>query len=540
MCGPRGELTVGPSPVPTLTYETLRAQYAILRTIGQGGCAQVKLAQHRLTGAEVAIKVLRKGRKQAFPARSEVEIMKRMNHPNIVSLLQVIETKESIFLILELADGRELLDWIQQVGCLQEGVARKIFKQIVHAMCYCHDLGIVHRDLKPDNIMVDATGKVKIIDFGLGTLVRPGKKLSGFCGALRFGAPECFLHQPYDGTKVDTWNMGVLLYFMVTGTLPFEGTTFQELGSQVLLGRYDVPSYLSQELQDIIRCLLTVNPTERPTLKDIMEHPWLRQGDEGSPNHWDDMDPRSLDPAIMAAMVDMGFDTSDIWKSLLYRLFNEPMATYSLLKRQARQQDDFISQAESVQPGLTPFPTPTDPADFPGYQKRAADKPAFQVLASSKSDSLEDSYQVGKRLKRSAILPVFPHHCLEKRTPILDVVKVPTETQHSGTADTIQGVCRVWKRWTKRIRANLLQLCCCLPPKRKRVVPQREGLQEETEALLLKGPTLFAIIMLRTTLFAIIMLRTTSFPIIMLRTTPFPIIMLRTTPFPIIMPRTKL
>jgi MAP/microtubule affinity-regulating kinase len=150
-----------------------------------------------------------------------------------------------------------------ETGFLHEGLARKIFRQIVHAMCYCHDIGIVHRDLKPDNIMVDSTGKVKIIDFGLGALVKPGMKLSRCCGAVLFYPPEIFLGRPYDGTKVDTWTLGVLLYFMVTGKLPFRGKSYKEIEAKVLLGRYDVPYHLSKELRQIIRYLLTVNPTER-------------------------------------------------------------------------------------------------------------------------------------------------------------------------------------------------------------------------------------------------------------------------------------
>ncbi|OBS81747.1 hypothetical protein A6R68_24263, partial [Neotoma lepida] len=461
MCGQRGEWTTGPNPVPTLPYETLEAQYTILRTIGQGGCAQVKLAYHRLTGAAVAIKVLPKGKQQAFPIRSEVGIMKRMNHPNIISLLQIIETEQNVFLILELADGRELWDWIQQDRYLQEGMARKIFKQIVRAMCYCHDRGIVHRDLKPDNIMVDDTGKVKIIDFGLGALVRPGRKLYRFCGTLRFSAPELLLHQPYDGTKADTWNLGVLLYFMVTGTLPFEGTTFQEIQSKVLLGQYDVPSRLSQELQDIIQCLLTVNPMERSTLKDIMEHPWLRKGDEDSSSPCDKMSPSHLDPAIMAAMADMGFDPCNIQKSILHRLFNEPMATYGLLQCQACQQGGFISQTKAVRPGITPFPTPIDPSTFPGRQKRTTDVPALCpfLSLSLKTEAAEDSRQVGLR---SVTVPIIYTHRLRKKTPTHGAAQDPTETQHSGTADTIRGVYRGWKRW-----ASLLRTFCCLPPKKQ-------------------------------------------------------------------------
>ncbi|XP_005086558.1 sperm motility kinase 2B-like [Mesocricetus auratus] len=476
MCGTKGELTSGPSPVPTLSYENLVAQYTILRTIGQGGCAQVKLAHHRLTGAAVAVKVLLKGTHQAFPIKSEVKIMKRVNHPNIISLLQVIETEQNIFLILELADGRELWDWIQQVGYLQEGMARKIFKQIVQAMCYCHAQGIVHRDLKPDNIMVDARGKVKIIDFGLGALVRPGMKLSRFCGALRFGAPEFFLRQPYDGTKVDSWGLGVLLYFMVTGTLPFEGITFEELGSKVLLGQYDVPSHLSQDLQDVIRSLLTVNPKKRPTLKDILRYPWLRKGDVGSSIHCDKMSPSHLDPAIMAAMADMGFDPRDIRESLLHRLFNEPMATYGLLQCQARQQGGFTRQTKAVRPGITPFPTPTDPATFPGCRKRTADAAALRALLSlcSKTESAKDRQQVGQRIRRSVTMPITALRCLQKRVPTHAVVRDPTETQHSGTTDTVKGTCRGWKRWARRIGTCILRTFCCLPCKKKRVVPQKE------------------------------------------------------------------
>ncbi|XP_032768624.1 sperm motility kinase 4A-like [Rattus rattus] len=479
MCGLKGEVTAG----PTLPYETLGAQYVILRTIGQGSYGQVKLAHHRLTGTAVAIKVLLKERTQYYPIRTEVGILKKMNHPNIISLHQIIETEQNIFLILELADGRELFDWIEKSGHLHEGLARKIFTQIVQAMSYCHDIGIVHRDLKPDNIMVDASGKVKIVDFGLGALVTPGMKLSGHCGALRFCAPEFFLNQPYDGTKVDTWNLGVVLYFMVTGDLPFVGTTLKELGNQVLLGRYAIPRHLSKELREIIRYLLTVNPTERPTLKDIMAHPWLKQGNAGFLSHCDKIDSSHLDPAIIAAMADMGFDPCVVQKSLVDKLYNEPMATYGLLKRQAGKQDDHTSHPEPVQPGLTPFPTLTDPTSFPSYREKTTDRPAIRAFLSlsSKTDSSEDKEHGGQRLRRSATVPIMPPHCPQKRIIIFSDDRVVTRRQHNSTMDSIRGAYRSWKRWTGRIGASLLKLCCCccccccVPLKNNRVVPQREA-----------------------------------------------------------------
>ncbi|XP_076791365.1 sperm motility kinase Z-like [Arvicanthis niloticus] len=474
MCGPKDELTAVPAPA----YEPLGAQYDIVRTIGQGSYAQVKLANHRLTGTAVAIKVLPKEKLHYYLISTEVGIMKRMNHPNIVSLHQIIETEKNVFLILELVDGYELLDWIEESGFLPEGLARKIFRQIVHAMCYCHDIGVVHHDLKPDNIMVDSTGNVKIVDFGLGALVEPGMKLSRFCGALQFSAPEYFLQQPYDGTKVDTWNLGVILYFMVTGVLPFEGATYKELESQILLGQYAIPHHLSKELQEIIRLLLTVNPTERPALKDIMAHPWLKKEEPSSSSHSDKMDPSHLDPEIMTVMADMGFDPREVQKSFTDKLYNEPMATYSLLQCQARQQDDYTSQPEPVKPGVTPFPTLTDPTTFPCYQKRMTNPPAIRVFLSlsSKTDSSKNKEKVGQRLRRSATEPVMLPHCPQKRMITFFEDSVSTGTQHNLSMNSIRGAYRSWKKWTRRIGESLLQLCCCcVPHKKRRVVPQREA-----------------------------------------------------------------
>lgn len=472
MCGPKSELT-GRS---TLSYENLGAQYNILKTIGQGSYAQVKLAHHRLTGTAVAIKVLLKQNIQNCPVCTEVGIMKRMDHPNIISLHQVIETEQNVFLILELADGHELFDWIVETGFLHEGLARKIFRQIVHAMCYCHDIGIVHRDLKPDNIMVDSTGKVKIIDFGLGALVKPGMKLSRCCGAVLFYPPEIFLGQPYDGTKVDTWTLGVLLYFMVTGKLPFRGKSYKEIEAKVLLGRYDVPYHLSKELRQIIRYLLTVNPTERPTLKNIMEHSWLRQRNASSSSHSHKMDPSYPDPAIMAAMAAMGFDPLDVQKSLLNKLYNEPMATYGLLQCQARQQDDYTSLPKPVQPGITPFPTLTDPTNFRCYQRRTTNNPAIRIFFSScsKTDSSKDKEHVKQRLRRSATAPVMLPQCQQKITTFNED-RVVTGSRYSRRMASIRNAYRSCKTWARRIGSSLLNLCCCVPPRRKRVVPQREA-----------------------------------------------------------------
>lgn len=210
-----------PSPPSYSEEGTFHSQYNVLRTIGHGTYAKVLLAHHRLTGTPVAVKVLVKNHRLFQPAMMEANIMKKMNHPNIVSLLQVIETKTRGYIIMELVEGQELYQYIKKSGHIEEDEAQKLFIQILSAVSYCHRRGIIHRDLKPDNIMLDKNGNIKIIDFGLSTQVKPGEMLNQHCGAYSFGV---FLGQRYDGTKSNLWTLGVVLYFMVVGKVPFESS----------------------------------------------------------------------------------------------------------------------------------------------------------------------------------------------------------------------------------------------------------------------------------------------------------------------------
>lgn len=177
--------TAGLSRVPIFfSEEIFTSQYTILRKLGQGANAKVMLAQHCLTGIPVAVKVLVREMPWRQPAVSEVDILMTIDHPNTVSLLQVIETEKSIYLIMEMAEGKQLFHHACEAGHLQEKEARGLVHQIIGAVGYCHDHSIVHKDLKPDNIIVDSSGRVKIIDFGLGAKVRPGKLLERPGGAF--------------------------------------------------------------------------------------------------------------------------------------------------------------------------------------------------------------------------------------------------------------------------------------------------------------------------------------------------------------------
>ncbi|XP_051020315.1 sperm motility kinase 2A-like [Acomys russatus] len=389
MSTPSDEESPEPSPQPSFSEkENFHSQYKIIKTIGQGSNAKVHLAHHRLTGTPVAVKVVVK-KEQLIT--SEAEIMMMTNHPNIVSLLQVIESERRIYLVMELVEGQQLYQHIRESGHLEEDEARGIFRQITAAVSYCHNVGIIHRDLKPDNIMLERNGRVKIIDFGLGTQVYPGQRLSQQCGAYSFGAPELFQGRLYDGTKIDIWTLGVVLYYMVVGRVPFDTVILSELRNKVVSGKYFIPSELSKELRDLISLLLTVNPKYRPTINEVLTHPWLKKHTEGFHNHPEEMIPRLADPAVLKAMGYIGFKSQEIKNSLEKKTFNQAMACYYFLKGQILQGQGCTSKPPFLNPGVTPFPSLEDPAAFPLKPRRRGSEPALGSLLRSSSGQEESA-----------------------------------------------------------------------------------------------------------------------------------------------------
>ncbi|KAL1770173.1 sperm motility kinase 2B-like, partial [Sigmodon hispidus] len=385
--------------------EDFYSQYTVLSTLGYGGFAKVKLAEHRLTGTLVAVKIVHKKKMWCYPVMPEADIMKMTNHPNIISLLQVIETEKKIYLIMELAEGQQLYQYIRKNGPLQEDEARRIFLQILSAVSYCHELGIIHRDLKPDNIMIDNNGKVKIIDFGLGTQVKPGQKLSFHCGTYSYAAPELFLGGLYDGPKVDIWTLGVILYFMVAGKIPFAAVNVRDLRRKVISGKYTVPLGLSEELQDLLGLLMTINPDLRPTVTEVMTHRWLRKDIEALSIYYEEMVPSWPDPAIVEAMGYIGFQAQDIKESLRQRKFDQTMASYCLLQGQALQGHGCTIPAHPRNPGVTPFPSLADPIAFPLPPRRPGSEPILGTSfrgSSTNGQVFAYGQQAGQRGARSA------------------------------------------------------------------------------------------------------------------------------------------
>ncbi|XP_071762273.1 MAP/microtubule affinity-regulating kinase 4 isoform X3 [Centroberyx gerrardi] len=309
--------------------------YRLLKTIGKGNFAKVKLARHILTGKEVAIKIIDKTQLNPTSLQKlfrEVRIMKGLNHPNIVQLFEVIETDKTLYLIMEYASGGEVFDYLVSHGRMKEIEARAKFRQIVSAVHYCHQKNIVHRDLKAENLLLDADANIKIADFGFSNEFTLGNKLDTFCGSPPYAAPELFQGKKYDGPEVDVWSLGVILYTLVSGSLPFDGQNLKELRERVLRGKYRVPFYMSTDCEGILRRFLVLNPSKRCTLEQVMKDKWINAGYEGEElkPHIEPVEDYS-DASRIEVMVGMGFTPEEIKDSLLNQKYNEVTATYLLL-----------------------------------------------------------------------------------------------------------------------------------------------------------------------------------------------------------------
>ncbi|XP_055529069.1 serine/threonine-protein kinase MARK1-like isoform X7 [Wyeomyia smithii] len=329
-------------------------KYKLLKTIGKGNFAKVKLAKHVPTSKEVAIKIIDKTQLNASSLQKlyrEVRIMKLLDHPNIVKLFQVIETEKTLYLVMEYASGGEVFDYLVLHGRMKEKEARAKFRQIVSAVQYCHQKRIIHRDLKAENLLLDSEMNIKIADFGFSNQFTPGSKLDTFCGSPPYAAPELFQGRKYDGPEVDVWSLGVILYTLVSGSLPFDGATLRELRERVLRGKYRIPFYMSTDCENLLKKFLVLNPAKRASLESIMKDKWMNMGyedDELTP--YVEPKPDLKDQKRIGkteALVAMGYNRQDIEESLTFTRYDDVFATYLLLGRKSTDPESDGSRSGS-------------------------------------------------------------------------------------------------------------------------------------------------------------------------------------------------
>ncbi|KAL8833143.1 MAG: hypothetical protein Q9170_004475 [Blastenia crenularia] len=254
--------------------------YQVKKTLGEGSFGKVKLAVHRISGQEVALKIISRkkliSRDMAGRVEREIQYLQLLRHPHIIKLYTVITTPTDIIMVLEYAGG-ELFDYIVKNGKMAETKARRFFQQIVCAVEYCHRHKIVHRDLKPENLLLDGDLNVKIADFGLSNVLTDGNFLKTSCGSPNYAAPEVIGGKLYAGPEVDVWSCGVILYVLLCGRLPFDDDFIPTLFKKITAGRYQEPPYLSSGAKAIIHKMLKVNPVHRITVQEIRQDEWFNE-----------------------------------------------------------------------------------------------------------------------------------------------------------------------------------------------------------------------------------------------------------------------
>ncbi|KAL4240820.1 hypothetical protein ACF0H5_001608 [Mactra antiquata] len=318
-----------------MSYSELKGLYHLRETIGSGGFAKVKLAYHSLTGEKVAIKIMdKRSLGEDLPrVKTEIAAMQDLCHQHICKLYQVIETADRFYMVLEYCPEGELFDYIVAKDKLEEEEAKIFFRQIVAAVGYIHNKGYAHRDLKPENLLLDEDQNLKLIDFGLCAKPRGGMEnvLYTCCGSPAYAAPELISGREYLGAEADIWSMGILLYALLCGYLPFDDENIPQLYKKIQSGKYETPWWLSQDSKELISAMLQLDPKRRVTINQLVTHPWLMEAID-MPVEWNSKYKRKVDDdCITELAVHYGKSRQEMEADVQEWKFDYLTATYFLL-----------------------------------------------------------------------------------------------------------------------------------------------------------------------------------------------------------------
>ncbi|XP_033874434.3 hormonally up-regulated neu tumor-associated kinase homolog A [Acipenser ruthenus] len=366
--------------------------YLVGKMINKGSFAKVMEGLHISTGEKVAIKVIdkKKAKQDSYVLKNmkrEPRIHQMIKHPNIVQLYETLETENSYYMVMELCLGGDLMDKICDRKKLEEREVRKYTRQIMSAVEHMHRHGIVHRDLKIENFLLDEYNNIKIVDFGLSNTLKPEslslELLNTQCGSPAYAAPELLAHKKY-GPKVDVWSIGVSMFAMLTGTLPFtvEPFNIKQLHQKMINGEISpIPSDISKGAVQFMLSFLEPDPAKRPHIKEAMEEKWLNNGYIKRPlnsvSYKNRLRPDELNSAVLNYMTEnLDFSLSDIINTLINNRPSSIMAAYCLLVRKLIRHEkglktmkrDTVTEKNAKQ--TKPFRNPSHEAESKSSRKK--------------------------------------------------------------------------------------------------------------------------------------------------------------------------
>lgn len=382
--------------------------YVFGRTLGQGTFGKVKLAEHEMTGHQVAVKIINKDKLVAQnmdkKISREIKILKLLRHTHVIRLYEVVDTPTDIILVMEYVKGGELFQYIIDHWPLGEETVRRFFQQLICAVEHIHYFRVVHRDLKPENVLVDDNTNIRLADFGLSNIMSDGDFLRTSCGSPNYAAPEVVAGRLYAGPEVDVWGVGVILYAMLCGRLPFDDENLAVLFKKIQQGRYSVPLQVPRLAVDLLSRMLVVDQLKRITIPQIRQHEWFLTNLPAylalSPEQQESDE--EFDPELIAYVVRKTGIPEDICCKVLKFGVKSDISTayYALLEGKLRaskkrqNKDDLIgrrlSSAASMTelddhgPLMSPLPMPTEAPPAPPAPAAAAADPAAEAQRRTK------------------------------------------------------------------------------------------------------------------------------------------------------------
>ena len=262
--------------------EIMIGDYIVKHTIGKGTFSRVKLGINKYTGEKVAIKILDKlkivEKEDLERIIREMRMLSELDNEHVIKVFQIYEDDNHYLIIMEYCEGGELFNYIVKNQKLSENETAFFFYQIIKGVEYIHSKGIAHRDLKPENLLLDKDKKLKIIDFGLSNYFDGFQKLETPCGSPCYASPEMVGGNKYNGFFIDVWATGIILFAMLCGYLPFEDDNNDILFKQILSGKINYPSYLSEMSKDLLNKIIETEPEKRIKIEEIKKHPFYLLG----------------------------------------------------------------------------------------------------------------------------------------------------------------------------------------------------------------------------------------------------------------------